>query len=151
MSEYQLIYTVIGALALVALFIGLVVFLVSNAKSVDIEIEKTSQDINAISAAHLVEECLKNKNDYISEVFLNQNKKKNICDLCGICTEFIKTTITDIDSGSEWIFDYTDSMGSVFGDKFRVWLGGKHHTHTIIIKIKTMFNEIHFGRLYVEV
>jgi Na+-transporting NADH:ubiquinone oxidoreductase subunit NqrC len=140
--EYELIFTVISALVLVSVFGVGVVFISLNIEETKIEETKFNKDLNTISAAHLIENCLKNGGEHITKSFLDANKGEHICKICkdqiaNICRIDVKARIINLETNKEWSFKYKDIGKSV---------------HSIFVNIlDEESNEIHTGRLYVEV
>ncbi len=155
MGEYQLLYTAIGAIVFVTVIIGGRMFLVSNFTSADIESQITTRELNAVSLSYMVLDCLEQEGDAVQVKTLNDNKGKNICDLCDICGIIAEARVTDLeaDAETEWKFEYSlvSTLPRNLWDKVKFWNAeSDHKTHSIYLNIDYE-DYSHMGRLDVDV
>lgn len=153
MGEYKLQFTILTVLVLVIAVVGMTIFLVITFLDVRAEIQTTDAELDAISIAHGVENCLKvkSKDEYITESFLDSEgtKDKNINELCNI--KMIATAkLTDLETGRNWEFKYGfwRSGWEWLKDKVKFW--ESKAKHSIFVNIQCGDDSIHTGRLDVE-
>ena len=88
MDVYNLIYSAMGVLALTLIVIFLL-FGYFAALGTTVISQDKRDEINAIHAAHIVENCLKNKKEIIEEAYLisvNNEKTGSLCGIHGFAT-----------------------------------------------------------------
>jgi hypothetical protein len=156
MGVFQLTYTVVGAMVFVAAIIGGRFFIVSNFATADIEAQITTRELNAMTLSYDILDCLKQGGDSVDKSFLDQNRGKNLCDLCGICNIIAEAKVTDLEATpeTEWKFDYsvTRTLTKDIKDKLAIWKGAERHhkTHSLYLDIDHG-DDSHMGRLDVNV
>jgi hypothetical protein len=155
MGEYQLIYTSIAAIVFVAAIVGGRFFIVSNFLQADIESQTTTRELNAMSLSYTLLDCFKQGGDAVNTEYLEQNKGKNICELCGICSIIGEARVTDLESEPEkvWEFEYSALTGlpQALGDKLSVWRDDRNKKSYSIYLDIDYGEESHIGRLDVNV
>ena len=152
MGEYSLIYMAIGLIIFVGLTIGGKIYLVESMGSAYLEEKTTTEDLDKVTATHLIKDCMYRGNDYMDSAFLDANNGENICDLCDICTIAAQAQVKDLETGKEWKFEYSSFKRFITKVKelVTVWKKERHETHKITVNIRSG-DEIHVGELNVEI
>ena len=111
--------------------------------------------LNAMDAMRVIEGCL-TKDGKITEEFLDTNKGKDQCNLCGICETIAQFKVEDVTGKGEWnfnynIWQYVDQAWKWFTDKVKFWdpESNLHVEKNMLITIHMKNGETHLGRLYV--
>lgn len=114
-------------------------------------LEGNINKLNGIDATHIISYCLKDGNDAILTEFLDENKGKNVCEVCGICETVIEFKVEDLETPETWEFDYS-SIRQAWGwlvDKVQFWEDKSHIDNKILVSLRTEDGEVHIGKLYV--
>jgi hypothetical protein len=156
MGEYRLIYTAIASLVFVATIIGGRMFIVSNFATAEVQSAVTNRQMAATSAAYSALACLSQDGRSISQEFLEQNKDRYMCELCGLCSYIIQAKVTDLESEPEmsWEFGYSAGVGLTkeLEEKLALWEKQErfHQESSVFVTIE--YEEYsHLGRLDVNV
>jgi len=151
-GEYNLIYMAIGLIIFVGLTVGGKIYLVESMGSAYLEEKTTAEDLDKITATHLIKDCLMQGHDYMDSDFLDASNGENICDLCEICNIGAEVEVKDLEDSKQWSFEY--SSWTHFTQKVRdiitFWKRNGYETHSITVNIKSG-DEIHVGELNVKV
>lgn len=133
------IYGVIAMVAVVLIYVVSVAMIIDAARETSLEEKTTSEMLLTESAAYVAETCLKQGGDHIKASFLDENRRKAVCDICpDLCTgkTVIRANMTDVeDSKFSWSLDY----------------GKKKIESDISVSILYDDGTVHAGRLYVNV
>jgi hypothetical protein len=150
---YNLIYTAVGSIAVVAILIWGTLYLASNFVTRDIENQLTARELNALSLSYKIEDCLTKDSNIVDSVFLEENKGKNICTICDICNIIAEAVVIDIETGKKWRFDYTAfvTIPPDLNDKISVWKAdSRKKEYSLYLNIGYGMDS-HIGRLVVNV
>lgn len=156
MGTFELTYTVVGALVFVAAVVGGRFLIVSSFATADIEAQITTREINAMALSYDILDCLRQGSDSADKGFLDQNRGRNICDLCSICNVIAEARVTDLEASPEieWDFDYSiaTTLTQDIRDKLSIWKGDERNrkTHSVYLVI-SYGDDSHAGRLDVNV
>jgi len=152
MSEYHLPYAIWGNIVLAVFFATLFLMVASHIIRTDVNARDLSINMDKVSAAFMAEACMKNGTSYINATFLEENKGKNVCDLCGICGRLMEVNVTELDSGREWKFYYSSFSRALqwLHEQFTIWVTEKHYVQSLHVSIKDG-DEIRIGRLDVKI
>ncbi len=129
-------YLAMGAIIFVSVAVGGRAYMINNMGSAYMQEETSSRDLDKISSAHVLKNCLSQGDYYIDSVLLDLNADKDMCELCGICSVATKAEITDIETGMLWSLGY-------------VWEEGRYDTHSLTVNIK-VGDHIHAGKMTVK-
>ncbi|MBM3304179.1 MAG: hypothetical protein FJY76_03705 [Candidatus Aenigmarchaeota archaeon] len=103
MSEIEPLHVAVGALMMFSLFIA--ALLITNAAfagSTQVHIEDESKMMER-SALHRLEFCLKNGGDYLDPNFMDANRGRPPCEICGVCS---KAASARVDGGAGNVWDF---------------------------------------------
>ena len=144
------INTIILIVALMGTFM-LIVLVYSGLGTTARIVQGNINRLNGIDATHMIESCLMDGRDLIIQDFLEENKGKNVCDLCGICEITAEFKVEDIETKKEWNFNYNylHQGWTWFTDKVTFWEDSSHVENRILVTLEAEDGEIHMGRLYV--
>jgi len=131
---YQLPFTAIAVIILVAMLIALTINFMDLAIKTSVVDKTATEDLETIHISRMVKDCFIGSGNYITKDFLISTSGKNICDLCQICDPETHVLVKDINTADEWSYDYT---------------GDADNQHVIFVNLYDN-TEIHVGRLYVE-
>lgn len=106
MSEFEVGPTAVGGIMLTSLFVVAVVMTgLAFGNSTRMQVEDLGK-ISERSALHMMENCLKNGNEYIDSEFLNSNIAGfDLCSGCGICNMGNLATRVETSDGWSWESD----------------------------------------------
>lgn len=152
MGDYNLMYMSIGLILFVVLTIGGKFYLVDSMGAAYLQEATTTEELDKISATHLIKNCLTQGNYYIDSDFLDVNNGENICDLCDICNIAAVANVKDLEDNREWSFEY-GSIKNFFRkvtELVTIWKDEEHETHSITVNIMSG-DVIHVGELNVEI
>lgn len=151
-GQYSLIYMTIGLIIFVGLTIGGKLYLVESMGSAYVEEKTTTEDLDKVTATHLIKDCLYNGSGYMDSAYLDANDGENICDLCNICNIAAQAVVKDLETDKEWKFEYSSFRRFITKVKelVTVWKKERHETHKIMVNIRSG-DEIHVGELNVEI
>ena len=136
MNLYQLFYTFVGIIIVsVAMVLGASYFISTTAQTV-IQTDIARAEITRISAAHLIETCLKNDEGLVTEDILKTLDETSVCQVCRnkfpyLCGTEIQARVENMNTGTVW--------GADFEEKYRMWINIARG------------DSIDLGRLYVKV
>lgn len=151
MGTYSLQFTAAALIVFVVVFVGGRVYLQGSMSTVYVKEMSTAEDLDKITAAHLVKDCLTQGNEYMDSEFLNANNEENVCDLCEICNIGAEAHVKNLENNDKWDFEY--SSWTHFREKvvdiINIFKKEKHETHTITVNIKSG-DDVHVGELNVE-
>jgi len=133
-GDYEIFTTPLSALLFVGAVISLGLLIATSFINYKGTLVNAVEDLNAIDAAHLIKDCFAEDKGHISADFLNSVSRKNVCDVCGLCSVSVSVKVEDIENKKEW----------VFGD------ASTSYQHHIFINIGYP-NEVHVGKLYVSI
>lgn len=143
----QWLFTIVlAAIGIFATYMLVIAMLPSASKI----IENNVKDLQAIDVTFMAEKCF--GGGVIEEDFLNENKRKNICTLCGICGDIAEVIVKDLETDEEWTFRY-GSLPKAWDwlkEKFTFFQSHKHASHMIYVNIERE-DGIHMGGLIAEV
>lgn len=151
MGMYNLQYTAAAVIIFVLVFVGGRTYLYGSMSTVYVKEMSTAEDLDKITAAHLVKDCLSEGNSYIDSVFLDTHNGENVCDLCDICNIGAEAHVKDIENNERWDFEYSSwtHFRKKVADIINIFKSNEHETHSITVNIKSG-DVIHVGELNVE-
>ena len=112
----------------------LIMTIINMGTSVEI-LEKNIEQLNAFDAARIVEKCLKNGQEYILEVYLDDNKGEDLCKVCGMCEIKPIAWVENLETGKKWGFHRTTTS----------------YDSTLLVSIELENGEVNIGRLHVKI
>ncbi|MFH1450372.1 MAG: hypothetical protein ABIF92_00130 [archaeon] len=114
---------------MVVIVITMTVMFIGTTGQTKITDDTVTQDLEAVHIAHMIENCFKQDQKYVSKLFVS-NPALDICSACRICNPEAKAKVIDMVTAKEWDFGYT---------------GDEDHKHSIFF----IFDDGNTGRLYV--
>ena len=142
-----------GIIGVVMLVVLIYWGMATNAKIIESDIK----GMNSIDASHIIENCFKNDKEVITKEFLDNNNKKDLCEVCGICEILVEAEVVDMESEDEWKFKYGEigevvkKIGVWIKERLTLWKKQSPQTNDMMISIAVSETETHVGRLYVKV
>lgn len=142
----------IGIIAIVVVVIVGGIFLLIGAYENRVQASQSDVAFNAVESAYLIKSCLQ-QDGQITKAYLESNKGKHLCELCGICSVIVEASVTDMETGDVWSFEYgtLTQAWEWLKDMLQVWKDSseKRAKHSILINIQDG-DEVHIGGLDVK-
>jgi len=92
MNVFALIHTVMAVIAFTLIVIFLLFGFIEGLTQSVVMLEGTEK-VNSVHIPHLIERCLKEDNDYISESYLDSLNGEDIAAFCGIKEFYVKADV----------------------------------------------------------
>jgi len=142
-----------GIIGVVMLVVLIYWGMATNAKIIESDIKS----MNSVDASHIIEDCFKDDKEAITKEFLDNNHKKDLCEVCGICEIIVEAEVEDEESNNKWKFNYGEpgevvrKVATWLKERLTLWKKQTPRENDMMISIAVSEEETHIGRLYVKI